>query len=139
MTENPDVLALPDFSQLTPDVVLELVEKTLGRRASNLCRPLTSYINRVYEVKMDDDSWVVAKFYRPGRWSRDALQDEQDFVTELAAAEVSVVAPLASPSGSTLQEHHGMYFAVFPKKGGRPCDEPSEAQWLNWAGSGARS
>lgn len=122
--------SITDFSALTPDLVLQLVEQALGCRASNLCRPLTSYINRVYEVKLDDDSWVVAKFYRPGRWSRAALQDEQDFVTELAAAEVPVIAPRAGADGKVLQEFDGMYFAVFPKKGGRPCEEPSEAQWL---------
>ncbi|MFH0953869.1 MAG: stress response kinase A, partial [Verrucomicrobiota bacterium] len=80
--------ALPDFSHLTPDTVLHLVEQSLGRRCSNLCRPLTSYINRVYDVEMDDGSWVVVKFYRPGRWSRDALQDEQDFLFELAEREI---------------------------------------------------
>jgi len=122
--------SLPDFSDLTPDRVIELTEATLGRRCTNLCRPLTSYINRVYDLEMEDGAWVVAKFYRPGRWSRDALQDEQDFVRELAAQELPVVAPLASQNGATLQEHEGLYFALFPKRGGRPLDEPTEAQWL---------
>ena len=126
----PSTEALADFSHLTPDEVLHLVERALGRRASNLCRPLGSYINRVYDVQMDDGAWVVVKFYRPGRWSRNALQDEQDFVTELAEAEIPVIAPLAGAGGATLHEHHGMFFALFPKKGGRPLEEPDPAQWL---------
>ena len=122
--------ALPDFSHLTPDTVLQLVEQALGRRCSNLCRPLTSYINRVYDMEMDDGSWIVVKFYRPGRWSRDALQDEQDFLFELNEQEIPVIAPMKCADGQFLQEHHGMYYAVFPKKGGRACDEPTDRQWL---------
>ena len=121
---------LPDFSSLTPDRVIALTETTLGRRCTNLCRPLASYINRVYELEMEDGGWVVAKFYRPGRWSRAALQDEQDFVRELAEQELPVVAPLPGQNGATLQEHDGLYYALFPKRGGRPLDEPTEAQWL---------
>jgi Ser/Thr protein kinase RdoA (MazF antagonist) len=118
-----------DFAQLTPDVVLQLVEQALGRRSSNLCRPLTSYINRVYDIQMEAGDWVVAKFYRPGRWSPVALQDEQDFLVELAAAEVPVIAPLTCADGRTLCDEAGLRFALFPKKGGRPCDEPSEDEW----------
>ena len=51
--------ALPDFSHLTPDTVLDLVEHALGRRCANLCRPLTSYINRVYDVEMEDGVCVL--------------------------------------------------------------------------------
>jgi Ser/Thr protein kinase RdoA (MazF antagonist) len=129
MPNEPEA-ALPDFSHLTPDIVLHLVERSLDRRCSNLCRPLTSYINRVYDVEMDDGSWVVAKFYRPGRWSRDALQDEQEFLFELAEREIPVIAPARGADGAFLQEHHGMYYAVFPKKGGRACDEPTDREWL---------
>lgn len=120
---------LTDFSSLTPDLVIQLVETALGVRASNLCRPLTSYINRVYDVQLDDGSWVVPKFYRPGRWDRAALQDEQDFLTDLAAAELPVIAPLRAPGGRTLHEHNGLYFSIYPKKGGRPVDEFNDEQW----------
>ncbi len=122
--------ALPGFSRLTPDTVLGLVEHALGRRCANLCRPLTSYINRVYDVQMEDGVWVVVKFYRPGRWSRDALQDEQDFLFELSRQEIPVIAPMRCADGELLQEHRGMHYAVFPKKGGRACDEPTDRQWL---------
>ncbi len=127
--EAPGTGALADFSGLTPDVVLQLVEQALGRPAANLCRPLGSYINRVYDVQMDDGAWVVAKFYRPGRWSRDALQDEQDFLLELAEVEIPVVAPLRGADGTALHEAQGLRFAVFPKRGGRALDEPTPAQW----------
>ena len=127
MTNAPEPMA--DFAGLTPDDVLHRVETALGARCSNMCRPLTSYINRVYEVQMDDGAWVVAKFYRPGRWDRRALQDEQDFLTDLAAAELPVIAPLKNSAGATLHESGGLCFAIFPKKGGRPCDEMSDSQW----------
>lgn len=119
----------PDFSHLTPDAVINAVEEALGVRCSNLCRPLNSYINRVYEVGLDAGGHVIAKFYRPGRWSRDALQDELDFLSELNAAEVPVVPPLAGPRGDLLHQLGTTWFAVFPKKGGRPLDEPTPGDW----------
>lgn len=120
---------LADFSSLTPDLVLQLVESALGVRASNICRSLTSYINRVYDVQLDDATWVVAKFYRPNRWTRAALQDEQDFLTDLAAAELPVIAPIRAPNGATLHEANGLRFSIFPKKGGRAVDEFNDDQW----------
>jgi Ser/Thr protein kinase RdoA (MazF antagonist) len=90
---------------------------------------LNSYINRVYEVHREEGDPVIGKFYRPGRWSREALQDEHDFLRELQEAEVPVVAPLAGVEAHTLHDFHGMAFALFPKKGGRICDEPSPDQW----------
>jgi len=119
----------PDFDALTPDAVINAVEKALGVRCSNLCRPLNSYINRVYEVGLDAGGFVIAKFYRPGRWSREALQDELDFLRELHEAEVSVVPPLVGRDDALLHDLSGTWFAVFPKKGGRPLDEPAVNQW----------
>ena len=121
--------ALAGFSALTPDRVLTLVEDALGQRCTNLCRPLTSYINRVYDLQLEDGGWVVAKFYRPGRWDAVALQDEQDFLLDLAAAELPVIAPRPGRDGATLHARDGLYFSIFPKKGGRPVDEMSEPQW----------
>ena len=118
------------FHSLTPDRVLTLVEKSLGRRCTNLCRPLISYINRVYELQADDGRGLVAKFYRPGRWSQAGLQDEHDFLLELAAHEIPVIAPLALNNGSSLGSDGNMHFAVFPKTGGRSYDEYNDDQWL---------
>jgi Ser/Thr protein kinase RdoA (MazF antagonist) len=119
-----------EFAHLTPDHVLDLVEAALGQRCTGLCRPLTSYINRVYEVELHSGSRVVAKFYRPGRWSADALQDEQDFLAELAGEELPVIMPLTGIDGKTLHCHNGNSFSIFPKRGGRALDEPDEQQWL---------
>jgi Ser/Thr protein kinase RdoA (MazF antagonist) len=76
------------FHCLTPDRIITLVEKGLDRRCTNLCRPLISYINRVCELEAEDGSGLVVKFYRPGRWSQAGLQDEHDFLLELAGQEM---------------------------------------------------
>ena len=126
-----DTDAAPDFGALTPEAVINAVEEALGSRCTNVCRPLNSYINRVYEVGCEDGRHVVAKFYRPGRWSADALQDELDFLAELHTAEVPVVPPLPGADGALLHDLGGTRFAVFPKKGGRPLDEPAPGEWVH--------
>jgi len=118
------------FHSLTPDRIITLVEKGLDRRLTNLCRPLISYINRVYELEAEDGSGLVAKFYRPGRWSQNGLQDEHDFLLELAGQEIPVVAPLLLRDGHSLGSYENIYFAVFPKMGGRSYDEYNDDQWL---------
>lgn len=120
-----------DFSNLTPDAVINAVEGALDLSCTNLCRPMNSYINRVYEVGLVSGGYVIAKFYRPGRWSREALQDELDFLRELHEDEVPVVPPLAKRAGALLHDHDGIWFAVFPKKGGRPLDEPAANEWTH--------
>ncbi|HEB68412.1 MAG TPA: serine/threonine protein kinase [Desulfobulbus sp.] len=118
------------FPDLTPDVVLAAVEEGLGMYLSNLCRPMNSYINRVYELADEDGEGLIVKFYRPTRWSQQALQDEHDFLLELAAREVPVIAPLPLVDGTTLGRAGKVFFAVFPKKWGRSVDEYSDDQWL---------
>ncbi len=118
------------FRDLTPDTVITLVEQALGKRCTNLCRPLISYINRVYELQGEDGEGLVAKFYRPDRWSEKGLQDEYNFVLELAEQEIPVVAPLKLQNNRTLGRHGKIFFAVFPKKGGRSFDEYNDDQWL---------
>jgi Ser/Thr protein kinase RdoA (MazF antagonist) len=73
----------------------------------------------------------VAKFYRPGRWSAEALQDEMDFLHELHEEEVPVVPPLPGRDGVLLHDLADTRFAVFPKKGGRPLDEPQGSDWTH--------
>ena len=127
----PDTQPEPlSFQHLPPHAVLDLTEKALGIPCTNLCRPLNSYINRVYELESTDGIGLVAKFYRPGRWSRTALQDEHDMLLELAAEEIPVIAPLVLQDGSTLGHGGDMHFAIFPKKGGRSFDEYNDDQWL---------
>jgi Ser/Thr protein kinase RdoA (MazF antagonist) len=124
-----DVHTEAHFNDLIPDVVINVVEEVLGERCTNICRPLNSYINRVYEIGLERGDAVIAKFYRPGRWSREALEDELVFLRELAEEEIPVVAPIQGQGESLLHECDGMYFSVFPKKGGRICDEPDTDQW----------
>lgn len=128
--------AAPVFARLTPEVMLRCVERALGVRCGAVCRPMPSYINRVYEAVLEDGTPVIAKFYRPGRWSRAALEDELEFLAELHAAEVPVVPPFANSRGDLLhpaEEHVGAeaegWFSVFPKKGGRAVDEPAADDW----------
>jgi len=118
------------LNRLTPETILQQVESALGRACTNLCRPYNSYINRVYELEDRQGNGMVVKFYRPGRWSRQALQDEHDFLLELAADEIPVIAPLPLQNGGTLGQYEDMYFAVFPRKGGRCVDEFDDDQWL---------
>jgi Ser/Thr protein kinase RdoA (MazF antagonist) len=79
---------------------------------------LNSYENRVYQVGLDTGTAVVVKFYRPGRWSNEAILEEHEFARELVEREVPVVAPLQLAE-RTLHEHCGYRFAVYPRCGGR--------------------
>ncbi len=130
MTEKTSCTGRHAFHGLTPDVIITQAEKALGMRCTNLCRPLNSYINRVYELEFADRSGLVIKFYRPGRWSKSALLDEHSFLLELAAMEIPVIAPLKMADGGTLGQYGKILFACFPKCGGRSYDEYSEDQWL---------
>ena len=95
---------IADFSVLTPERVLDAVEQATRQRCTGVIRPLPSYINRVYTVELDSGQHVVAKFYRPGRWPREALLDEHAFVRACADDEIPVIAPLQFADGTTLGE-----------------------------------
>jgi Ser/Thr protein kinase RdoA (MazF antagonist) len=116
------------FFALTPERVLGAVEYQ-GRRATGWAFALNSLENRVYEIELEDETRVVGKFYRPGRWSRAAILDEHAFLHELAQAEVPVVPPLQIAAGETLGElPGGILYAVFPKARGRVPDELDDGQ-----------
>jgi Ser/Thr protein kinase RdoA (MazF antagonist) len=121
------------FFALTPERVLEAVEMC-GRRATGYALALNSLENRVYEVELEDGERLVAKFYRPGRWSKESLLEEHAFLAELLEAEVPVVAPLPFDDGSTLrvvaadEEGHAIYAALFPKVRGRASEELTDEQ-----------
>ena len=93
---------------------------------------LGSYENRVYLIGVEDAAPVVAKFYRPARWSDDAIREEHAFVAELAAREIPVVAPLAL-AGTTLHTFGLFRFAVYPRCGGR-APELDRRETLEWMG-----
>jgi len=105
------------YSGLTPDVVLDALD-TIGVRGDGRLLALNSYENRVYQVWREDGPAVVAKFYRPGRWTDAQILEEHAFLDELADAEVPAVPPLRMHD-ATLHEHAGYRFAVFARHGGR--------------------
>jgi Ser/Thr protein kinase RdoA (MazF antagonist) len=118
------------FQELNPDRILTLAEKALGCPFTNLFRPLNSYINRVYELQNSAGDGVIIKFYRPGRWSKSAILEEHRFLLDLNSAEIPVIPPLKHVDGGTLGVSHSLPFALFPKCGGRSCDEFTDDQWL---------
>jgi len=113
------------FFKLTPERVLEAVESG-GIACRPLCYPLNSFENRVYEVELDTGERVVAKFYRPGRWSAEQILEEHAFLAELAAEEIPVCAMRPFPDGSTLKSIDGIYYALADRRGGRAPDEPGD-------------
>jgi Ser/Thr protein kinase RdoA (MazF antagonist) len=122
--------ALAPYAGLTPETVLDALEGA-GLRGDGRLLALNSYENRVYQVWLEDGSSVVAKFYRPGRWSDAQILEEHAFVHELAEHEIPAVAPLVL-EGRTLAEHAGFRLAVFPRRGGRTpeLDRRDTLQWI---------
>ena len=118
------------FSELTPDFILNALE-SLGLHCDGRLLALNSYENRVYQVGMEDSPPLVAKFYRPHRWSDAAIQEEHDFVQALAESEIPVVAPLIT-DGKSLLFYEGFRFALFPRRGGRAPElgDPETLEWL---------
>ncbi|HVF17253.1 MAG TPA: serine/threonine protein kinase, partial [Steroidobacteraceae bacterium] len=114
-TNSPN--AQHPYERLTPDLVIESVE-TLGPLSDGRILALNSYENRVYQVGIEDGPPLIAKFYRPGRWSDAAIHEEHAFALELAAQEIPIVPPLVR-DGSTLFEREGFRFAIFERRGGR--------------------
>lgn len=129
------------FFELTPDQVLEAVEFA-GMQCTGRCMVLNSFENRVYDVELEKDevsefkhlsiNRKVVKFYRPGRWSPEQIREEHEFLSDLKDAEIPVVAPLVFPNGKTLQQmpKSGIWYAMFPKFGGRAPDELTDEQLL---------
>jgi len=115
------------FFQLTPDIVLKAIEES-GFAPTGHCMVLNSYENRVYDLKLDNDSHIISKFYRPGRWSREQIIEEHNFLFELQEDEIPVCAPLHFPDGDTVQETEGLYYAIWPRTGGRATDELSDME-----------
>jgi len=107
-----------DYARLSPDLVIRAVEST-GRWSDARVFALNSYENRVYQVGIEDAAPLVAKFYRPRRWTDAQIREEHAFARELAGAELPVVAPLADAAGETLFHHDGYRFALFPRRGGQ--------------------
>lgn len=115
------------FDTLTPDLVLDAVE-SLGFLSDARVLALNSYENRVYQVGIEGQQPLIAKFYRPDRWSDAAILEEHAFSFELAEHEVPIVAPLQH-EGRSLFAHQGFRFALFPRRGGH-APEPGNLDQL---------
>lgn len=117
-----------EFFALTPDHVMNAVEQS-GLRCTGRCLSLSSMENRVYEMEIEKDDggreFVVSKFYRPNRWTKEQILEEHEFLFDLEDKEIPVVAPLKFPDGESLKKCKvtGIYYCLFPKKGGRSSDE----------------
>ena len=126
------------YQVLTPSVVLDALSG-LGLAVDGRLSALSSYENRVYLAHLDDDSSVVAKFYRPARWSEAQIREEHAFTAELVAEDMPVVGPLLL-NGMSLHEarvvHDGVdghfWFSVSPRRGGRSpeLDDPEVLMWI---------
>ncbi|HSH97268.1 MAG: serine/threonine protein kinase [Methylophilaceae bacterium] len=129
---NPDSTAdLLPFEALTPDLILDALD-SIDLHGDGRLLALNSYENRVYQIWMDDGLPIVAKFYRPARWSDQAILEEHAFVASLAEAEIPVVAANQIAEKS-LFSYQGFRFAVFPKHGGR-APELDRENTLEWIG-----
>ena len=106
------------YSELTPVKVLEAVE-SLGYEADARVFALNSYENRVYQVGLSDGSYIIAKFYRPARWSRDQILEEHSFTRELSELEIPVIAPIEFAQQQTLMQFEAFQIAIFPQCIGR--------------------
>jgi Ser/Thr protein kinase RdoA (MazF antagonist) len=119
------------FESLTPNAVMDALS-SVGLSCDGRLQALSSYENRVYQLPLEDGPVVVAKFYRPGRWSDAQIQEEHDFAAELMRAEVPVIGPLML-LGQTLHHFGDFAFSVSPRRGGR-MPELDEGEVLEWIG-----
>ncbi|WP_286263464.1 serine/threonine protein kinase [Thalassotalea atypica] len=124
-------MAVFDFSTLSPDLILDGLESA-GFNVDSGLLPLNSYENRVYQFHNEQGTKYVTKFYRPERWSKQALLEEHDFAFELVEQELPIIAPLKVNNKSLLQ-YQGFNFAVYPCRGGR-IFEVDNLEQLEWMG-----
>jgi Ser/Thr protein kinase RdoA (MazF antagonist) len=132
----------PPYAELTPDCVLDALS-SVGVSGDGRLLSLNSYENRVYQVWLEEGSpaailpapasSVVAKFYRPRRWSDAQIAEEHAFVAELSELEIPVVAPFKLDGESAIASFNGFRFAIYPRCGGR-APELEDKSTLEWMG-----
>jgi Ser/Thr protein kinase RdoA (MazF antagonist) len=120
------------YENLDPNLILTAIESA-GFFCSGSLLALNSYENRVYQVGIEDSAPIIAKFYRPNRWSNEAILEEHQFSLELVEHEIPVIAPLINPDGKTLHEYQNYRFALFPRRGGHALEQDNLDQ-LEWMG-----
>lgn len=122
------------FYQLDPAAILDHIDK-LGYKTTGRCLALNSLENRVYEIEIENDDaktasekFVIAKFYRPGSWSKEQILEEHQFLFDLQEAEIPVIAPLKFDGVSLFETNpRKLYYCLFPKRGGRGPDELTDS------------
>jgi Ser/Thr protein kinase RdoA (MazF antagonist) len=119
------------YYNLDPDTILQAVEST-GLITDGRLLALNSYENRVYQVGIEEETPVIAKFYRPGRWTDEQIQEEHDFSLELAEAEIPLIAPDVI-NRESLHRHKEFRFALFRRQGGH-APELEDRDTLLWLG-----
>ncbi|MEJ2424425.1 MAG: serine/threonine protein kinase [Candidatus Thiodiazotropha sp.] len=119
------------FASLTPDRMLDAIEST-GVECNGQFLALNSYENRVYQVGLEGQPPLVAKFYRPGRWSDEAILEEHAYSQALADQEIPVIPPLGHSNGQTLIHFGNLRFSLYPCRGGRApeLDNPDQLEQL---------
>lgn len=127
----PHTDAATPFATLSPDALLDAVD-SLGLRTDGRLTALNSFENRVYQIGIEDAAPLIAKFYRPARWSDAAILEEHAFTQSLAEAELPVAAPLQF-EGNTLHHRGDFRFALYPKLRGR-APEFDNDEALSWMG-----
>ena len=125
-----DSLPEHSFAGLEPGIVLDALDR-LGLHSDGRLLALNSYENRVYQVGMEQGPPLIVKFYRPRRWSDEAILEEHAFALELENNEIPVVPPLVF-EGRTMHQYQGYRFAVFRRQGGRTpeLDQPGTLEWI---------
>ncbi|MFC1559893.1 serine/threonine protein kinase [Candidatus Margulisiibacteriota bacterium] len=119
------------WQELNHDSIFNSVENTLGAKLNSLLRHRNSYINRVYELeRKDNKERFIAKFYRPGRWTKEMILEEHRFLNELNKKDIPAIEPLTFKN-STLHSLGNIHYTLFPKKGGRAIDEFNQESWEN--------
>ncbi|TAJ95948.1 MAG: serine/threonine protein kinase [Gammaproteobacteria bacterium] len=128
MTETD---ALRPFHNLSPDAILDAVEQA-GYCCDGRVLALNSYENRVYQIGLEETAPIIAKFYRPARWSDAAILEEHRFTHELNEMEIPVATPLKDSQGETLLRSGPYRFALYPRVGGRApeLDNPETLRQL---------
>jgi Ser/Thr protein kinase RdoA (MazF antagonist) len=94
--------------------------ESLGYLCDARLLALNSYENRVYQVGIEDELPLIAKFYRPDRWTREQILEEHSFSQELVETDISVIAPMRDEDGKSLHDYGGFMFAIFERRGGHP-------------------
>ncbi len=130
MLMNHNDNASTPYYKLDPDTVIQAIEST-GLLCDGRLLALNSYENRVYQIGLEEAAPVIAKFYRPGRWSDEQILEEHQFSIEITEAEVPLIPPMMI-GNQTLHHHDGFRFSVFERRGGHApeLDRKETRQWL---------